>query len=359
MEILLILVCLQAFNLVLFFFKSSQTPFPNFYLISLFGAISVHMFFKIGLFFFAPDGALFEKLHSGFSFLYGPIMWLYVRQINDPSKAPRIVILHFIPFIVSLLSNLIFLVLLWLRIDILPFLNQIEPFFLSFLLGSNTFYSVSSFLLLRKVWRNQSFEFLAAKWITLVFMALSCLMIWQALMGEEHTISEFSFRIIFYLVFLTMFVGILILKYRSPFQNVLALNQEQAISPTRSTGKYKNYQLDEENLDQVLASMIRYFESSKPFKNPDYSLDDLASELGVSKLKLTQALNLKLGKNFYQVINQARAEESRRLMEEAGSNNLLGVGFDSGFKSKSTFYKYFKEEFGVSPGDFKKSRLQC
>lgn len=359
MEILLVLVCLQAFNLVLFFPKSSQNPSPNFYLISLFGAISLHMFFKIGLFFFAPEAILFQKLHSGFSFLYGPILWLYIRNINESTNALRSVFLHFIPFVVTLVLNLFFLVLLWLRMDILPYLDQIEPFILYCLLGSITYYSWSSFLLLRKTWKNQSFEFLAAKWITLIFITLSCLMIWRVLTGEDRAISEFYSRIILYLIFLTMFVGILILKYRSAFQNVTLSTPEPAIPPTISAGKYKNYQLNEENLDQVLASITRHFESSKPFKNHDYSLDDLASELGISKLKLTQALNIKLGKNFYQVINQARAEESRRLMEEAGLKDLLDVGFDSGFKSKSTFYKYFKEEFGVSPGDFKKSRLQC
>jgi AraC-like DNA-binding protein len=120
--------------------------------------------------------------------------------------------------------------------------------------------------------------------------------------------------------------------------------------------KYKNYQLDEMDLDQVCALISRHLDLATPFKNPDYSLDALAQDLAVPKLKLTQALNLKLGKNFYQVINAARAAEAKLLLQKEKGDDLLGVGLESGFKSKSTFYKYFKEEFGLSPGDFKRSQ---
>lgn len=32
--------------------------------------------------------------------------------------------------------------------------------------------------------------------------------------------------------------------------------------------------------------------------------------------------------------------------------NLIEIGFESGFKSKSTFNKYFKEITGMSPSDY-------
>jgi AraC-like DNA-binding protein len=157
-------------------------------------------------------------------------------------------------------------------------------------------------------------------------------------------------------LFLILFFGILGLKYglgRSAPAPSLAESDEPVV---REVIKYKNYQLDEMDLDQVCALISRHLDLAKPYKNPDYSLDALSQELAVPKLKLTQALNLKLGKNFYQVINAARAAEAKLLLQKEKGDDLLGIGLESGFKSKSTFYKYFKEEFGLSPGDFKRSQ---
>jgi AraC-like DNA-binding protein len=159
-----------------------------------------------------------------------------------------------------------------------------------------------------------------------------------------------------YGIFLLLFFGILGLKYGLTWIAPASLLAESDEPVVREVIKYKNYQLDEMDLDQVCALISRHLDLAKPYKNPDYSLDALSKELAVPKLKLTQALNLKLGKNFYQVINAARAAEARLLLQKEKGDDLLGVGLESGFKSKSTFYKYFKEEFGLSPGDFKRSQ---
>jgi AraC-like DNA-binding protein len=188
-----------------------------------------------------------------------------------------------------------------------------------------------------------------------LFVILSGFIGWRLFFGDISFLP-WSMREFAYGLFLLLFFGILGLKYGLTWMAPAPLLAESDEPVVREVIKYRNYQLDEMDLDQVCALITRHLDLSKPYKNPDYSLDSLAQDLAVPKLKLTQALNLKLGKNFYQVINAARAAEAKLLLQKEKGDDLLGIGLESGFKSKSTFYKYFKEEFGLSPGDFKRSQ---
>jgi AraC-like DNA-binding protein len=167
--------------------------------------------------------------------------------------------------------------------------------------------------------------------------------------------EEFPLRNLAYLLFLSMFLGLLVLRQVSALEEKNLANSDKE----KPSFRYKNYQLDKDDLEEVVEKIFHHLDQTKAYKNSEYTLDDLAEELGISRLKITQALNVKLGENFYQVINRARAKESKRLLEHSDTDNISMVGFDSGFKSKSTFYKYFKEEFGSSPGDFKRNISSC
>ncbi|MEY3564033.1 MAG: hypothetical protein RJA23_203 [Bacteroidota bacterium] len=355
MKVLLLLVCFQALNLIVFFYQGRKTPSSSFFLVLLFSAIFFHTVFKLGLSLISSEEQLFEKLHGGFSFLYGPILWFFVTNIQGKQRSSLLFGLHLLPFLVSFLFNLVLLILLAFGRDILPILDGVEFYFILGIWFSSAYYSLRSFLFLSSTKDLPAFERLAGWWLVLVFSLLSISIGWNLFFGEISFLP-FSMRELAYSLFLILFFGILGLKYglgRSASALSLAESDEPVV---REVIKYKNYQLDEMDLDQVCALISRHLDLAKPYKNPDYSLDTLAHDLAVPKLKLTQALNLKLGKNFYQVINAARAAEAKLLLQKEKGDDLLGVGLESGFKSKSTFYKYFKEEFGLSPGDFKRSQ---
>ena len=84
---------------------------------------------------------------------------------------------------------------------------------------------------------------------------------------------------------------------------------------------------------------------------------ELAKGLQMSRHQLSQVLNEQLGKNFYDFINEYRVEEfkSRIQLPENNHLTLLGVAFDSGFNSKTTFNTIFKKTTGLTPSDYKKT----
>ena len=74
-------------------------------------------------------------------------------------------------------------------------------------------------------------------------------------------------------------------------------------------------------------------------------------------IECTQALNQGQQKNFYQLINEFRIEEVKQKMTSKGFEHytLLGIALESGFNSKTSFNRIFKEITGLTPSEFKNS----
>jgi AraC-like DNA-binding protein len=72
---------------------------------------------------------------------------------------------------------------------------------------------------------------------------------------------------------------------------------------------------------------------------------------------LSQVINEKEGKIFYDYINTIRIEEFKRLavLPESRKYTLLALAEQCGFNSKSSFNRYFKKVTGQSPSEFMKT----
>jgi AraC-like DNA-binding protein len=81
----------------------------------------------------------------------------------------------------------------------------------------------------------------------------------------------------------------------------------------------------------------------------------LAKAMDLSKGYLSQIINQKEGKNFFDFINHYRVEDVKeKLNDDAYSHfSILGVALEAGFKSKSTFNAVFKKMTGMTPSQFK------
>ena len=94
--------------------------------------------------------------------------------------------------------------------------------------------------------------------------------------------------------------------------------------------------------------------NNKPYKNPDLTLDELATLMAVNPNQLSQVINSRTGKSFYHYINSYRIKEFLALASLPESNKFtyLGLASDCGFQSKTTFNKYFKLETGKTPSEY-------
>ncbi|MEL1243985.1 helix-turn-helix transcriptional regulator [Flavobacterium sp. DGU11] len=83
--------------------------------------------------------------------------------------------------------------------------------------------------------------------------------------------------------------------------------------------------------------------------------EKVAEKLGISAGYVSQIVNAVTGDNFANYINQYRVEAVKEMISnsEYENYNLLTMGLESGFTSKTTFYKAFKKTTGQTPNEYK------
>jgi len=96
-------------------------------------------------------------------------------------------------------------------------------------------------------------------------------------------------------------------------------------------------------------------QTRKLFLNPDLSLADLAAETGMTPNAVSLCLNAGFGKSFSDFVNGYRIGEVKRRLQagDTARLTLLGIAYESGFNSKTTFNRVFKEATGMPPKTYK------
>jgi len=91
------------------------------------------------------------------------------------------------------------------------------------------------------------------------------------------------------------------------------------------------------------------------YEDPELSLKSLAEKLGWHTHELSRILNLVLKKSFNDFINEYRVKAvTLKMLDHAYDHvTLLGIAYESGFNSQSTFTRIFKQVTGKSPLEYK------
>jgi len=98
-------------------------------------------------------------------------------------------------------------------------------------------------------------------------------------------------------------------------------------------------------------------ESNLYYQDPELSINSLAEKLGLPSRELSQIINNVLKKNFNDFVNEYRVGDVARKMQDPAYDRitLLGIAWEAGFNSKSTFNRIFKQMTGKSPVEYKQS----
>ncbi len=121
--------------------------------------------------------------------------------------------------------------------------------------------------------------------------------------------------------------------------------------------KYARSGLDESACRQLWAEVSRIMRDDKPYLDDSLQLAKLAKAVGISTQELSQVLSTCAGQNFYDYVNGYRVREVQALMTAPAYRDvsLLHLAEEAGFRSKSTFNKYFKASVGMTPGEYRAS----
>jgi len=108
-------------------------------------------------------------------------------------------------------------------------------------------------------------------------------------------------------------------------------------------------------LKQKGAWLKKAMETNLYHQDPDLSLSSLAELLKVHPHELSRIINVALRKNFNDFVNGYRIREITLKMQDPANDRLtlVGIAFDCGFKSKTTFNRVFREMTGKSAAEYK------
>ncbi|MFK7833781.1 MAG: helix-turn-helix domain-containing protein [Winogradskyella sp.] len=151
------------------------------------------------------------------------------------------------------------------------------------------------------------------------------------------------------------------LQHHSLQQSLTALQLQSkktdyTLETSRSALKpYKNSSLTIEKREQYKKCILEFMTNEKPFLNPEMTQSDLAQQLAISSHHFSEVLYYNMEQNFYNFINSYRILEAQKLMKDPDykDTKILAIAFDSGFKSKSTFNRIFKNHTGVTPSEYR------
>jgi AraC-like DNA-binding protein len=123
---------------------------------------------------------------------------------------------------------------------------------------------------------------------------------------------------------------------------------------TKGQQKEKAASIPEPEVARLMTRLQVEMEAQQLYLDPNLSLRDLADRLQTTDKKLSQLLNQHLATNFYDYINSFRIARFKEKMSTGLNEQLsiVGLAMDCGFRSKSSFYRAFRKEVGLSPTEY-------
>ncbi|WP_278353918.1 AraC family transcriptional regulator [Chryseobacterium gleum] len=175
------------------------------------------------------------------------------------------------------------------------------------------------------------------------YVLLGVLVFWAVYKLGWNTLI---YQKIYSLLFLFQF-GWILYVYIVTYQHKLQQQNTTSLSVPRETYQYKD--LSKIDFKVVQNAIISFYQESHDYLDEEFTLDQLSGRLKISKADLSITFNKHLHSNFHEYTNRHRIQHFKKILQEDPSASVTDLAFQCGFKSKSTFYKYFKMEFNCLP----------
>jgi AraC-like DNA-binding protein len=124
--------------------------------------------------------------------------------------------------------------------------------------------------------------------------------------------------------------------------------------PSPPPEKYARSALSDERAQQIAGRIEAAMAGDQLHLDPALSLTRLARHVASPANLVSQTLNEHLGATFFDYVAKWRVESAKPLIA-AGEASVLAVALEVGFNTRSTFYKAFKRETGMTPQAYREA----
>lgn len=279
---------------------------------------------------------------------FGPLLYLYSRR---DSLSRTMILLHFLPAVVTLIASFIFFLpyfdihifktpsylghtLFWISTQ--PYIGIVSLLVYFILSVKTAKYNWSTI-------ENPNFKQIYRRWMGILLLAFFLFIL-----------SYTSYFILINFPFFDISwdygigVGMSITLYTV---GVFAF-----IEPDIFNGKIRWFtdstlsnQFSSENKQHFYDQIVEIIEQEEMYLDGQLRMAHVAEKMGLSLQDTSRIINQYSKKNFNQFINSFRTEHAKTILSENPEMSIKEVCFSSGFNSKVSFFKSFKENTGQTP----------
>ncbi len=139
------------------------------------------------------------------------------------------------------------------------------------------------------------------------------------------------------------------------------VQQKSSKTKTNSTklGAKKSI-LNQEEKNKYVQKILDYMEKEQPFLDHEIKQLDIAKNLNMSTHLFSEILNSCFQRNFNTFINLYRVDKAKQLIKNPAYSHykILAIGYESGFASKTSFNRLFKQSVGQTPSEYRQKHLE-
>jgi len=123
-------------------------------------------------------------------------------------------------------------------------------------------------------------------------------------------------------------------------------------APEPGAERYQRSALDPARMERLAGRIEAAMAADGLHRDHFLTLSDLAGAVGASEHHVSQVLNDRIGRNFFEYVNGHRIREACALL--SGTDiSIVAIGEEVGFNSRSTFNAAFKKATGRTPSRFR------
>ncbi|MFL6276347.1 MAG: helix-turn-helix domain-containing protein [Blastocatellia bacterium] len=300
----------------------------------------------------------FAQMAPPFHFLFGPIIFLYVRAATSrESRLGKKALLHLIPF--GLCVAYYLPLYLQSRAGKLDYLNaafqnyppaewRIRSVLLVLQFLPYLVFTLRIFLAhARKTKAAASGDRLNRLWLrTFVVMIL-------IICGAGLFRLVFDYRTETMLLVPACFSIMVYVAGYMALRHPEALTGGDASPPPK---KYEKSNLTPERAEAYLRKLLQVMETENLYRDGDLTLQKLAERLSIPVNHLSQIINERLGQTFIDFVSSYRVKEAQRMLADPAKKHytVIAIAEEVGFNSKSAFNAVFKKQVHMTPSEYRK-----
>lgn len=314
-------------------------------------------------------------------YLIGPFLFIYTRNtLKNSTKLGGLDYLHFLPFIISLISIFPYYFEDFnykLRIAQLIFENPanllevncswLYPSKINFLLRPIILlgYTITCLFLLykyitkkKKIQAYSKQDKIILKWLLLLNCIIALLNISYSyftihfynnpnLLGKKLSLTTISTSIQGSLYFL---IPILMLAFPEILYGFEKFKKN-------TTYKKELYKVGHESLESITESILDVVKKEENLLNPNFGIDDICKTLAIEKQEVLYCFNMILKTKYITLRKELRVDLAKKELTTGNliSHSMEGIWLKSGFLSRTSFFVAFKEVTGMTPLEYLKS----